>query len=386
MGANLALKVSELFESIKYENIKLVAGRAGLQNMVRWVHMVESVEISRDLDGNEMIFTTGIGLKDESELIDLVKSNYEHGASGMVINLGPFISEITDEIKAFGDENAFPIFEVPWVVRMARITQKFSRMITEDDILNTKLSVAVKDAIFFPKNEDLYIGQFLANGFSQEGDYHVVILENTNYRIKLLIDDVMHATNRLKERTIVAELDEKVIIVFYNCTAKDVHSSIGTINDGLLKVNSRFELYFSVGPKVRKLMELVKSYTRANKVSKLKETFCETTNIITCDGIGVYELFLLLENDKELLEFSNKILKPIVDFDSVNQSNLLEVLKTYIKCDGSVAAVADSLYIHKNTVNYKISKISTILNENLTSFEVRTKLDVAIKIRDVVKE
>lgn len=386
MGANLALKVSELFESIKYENIKLVAGRAGLQNMVRWVHMVESVEISRDLDGNEMIFTTGIGLKDESELIDLVKSNYEHGASGMVINLGPFISEITDEIKAFGDENAFPIFEVPWVVRMARITQKFSRMITEDDILNTKLSVAVKDAIFFPKNEDLYIGQFLANGFSQEGDYHVVILENENFRTKLLIDDVMHATNRSKKRTITAELDEKVIIVFCNCTIGEVKSGIHEINNHLLNINSQFKLYFSIGPRTRQIKELVKSYTRANKVSKIKGIFCETTNVITCDDLGIYELFLILENEKELVSFANKILKPIEDFDSVNQSNLLEVLKMYIKCDGSIAAVAECLYMHKNTVNYKISKISTILNENLTSFEVRTKLDIAIKIRNVVKE
>lgn len=382
----MSLKVSELFDSIKYENIKLVAGRAGLQNMVRWVHMVESVEISRDLDGNEMIFTTGIGLKDESELIDLVRSNYEHGASGMVINLGPFISEITDEIKAFGDANAFPIFEVPWIVRMARITQKFSRMITEHDILNTKLSVAVKDAIFFPRNEDLYVGQFQANGFSKEGDYHVVIVENTNFRSKLSIDDVMQATSRCKQRTVTAELDEKFIVLFYNSTTKEVKECIDCIAEGLKKLNNQLESYFSIGPRVHHLNRLMKSYTRANKVAKLKKFFGETTNVITCDDIGIYELFLIIEDDKELLAFSNKVLKPIDDFDAVNQSNLLEVLRTYIAHDGSVAAVAEALYIHKNTVNYKISKIASILDENLGSFETRTKLDIAIKIRSVIKE
>ena len=44
----------------KYQ-MELVAGKGGINNTVRWVHMVEDREVPDFLHGNELIFTTGIG-------------------------------------------------------------------------------------------------------------------------------------------------------------------------------------------------------------------------------------------------------------------------------------------------------------------------------------
>ncbi len=51
--------------------------------------MVESKEISTFLEGGEIAFTTGVGISDPSELIDIVKSVVANGGSGIVINIGP---------------------------------------------------------------------------------------------------------------------------------------------------------------------------------------------------------------------------------------------------------------------------------------------------------
>ena len=85
----MAVLLSDLYESVKSQDITLVAGEQGMNNIVRWLHMVESNAISSFLGGQEIAFTTGVALSKDETLLDLVKSNIEHKASGMVVNIGP---------------------------------------------------------------------------------------------------------------------------------------------------------------------------------------------------------------------------------------------------------------------------------------------------------
>ena len=75
--------------------------------MVRWLHMVESNAISSFLDGQEIAFTTGVGLNRDETLLDLVKANNEHKASGMVINIGPFIKEVPKDVIDYCNKEGF---------------------------------------------------------------------------------------------------------------------------------------------------------------------------------------------------------------------------------------------------------------------------------------
>ena len=62
----MAVLLSDLYESVKSQDMTLVAGEQGMNNIVRWLHMVESNAISSFLGGQEIAFTTGVALgKDE---------------------------------------------------------------------------------------------------------------------------------------------------------------------------------------------------------------------------------------------------------------------------------------------------------------------------------
>ena len=59
----MAVTVEELYIKENHAKIMLVAGEGGMENVVRWVHVVESIQISNFLEGQEIAFTTGVGLK-----------------------------------------------------------------------------------------------------------------------------------------------------------------------------------------------------------------------------------------------------------------------------------------------------------------------------------
>ena len=57
----MALTLSQLCVNVeKTYQMKLVAGEDGMDNVVRWVHIIEDVEVSHFINGQELVFTTGI--------------------------------------------------------------------------------------------------------------------------------------------------------------------------------------------------------------------------------------------------------------------------------------------------------------------------------------
>ena len=115
----MSVVLKEAIRQAGCADIKLVAGKNGLTNAVEWVHMVDTTEIADFLSGGEIAFTTGIGVSEKMSLLALVDRVYKNHASAMVVNIGPYVAEIPQEVIDFGNAHDFPVFEVPWSVHMA---------------------------------------------------------------------------------------------------------------------------------------------------------------------------------------------------------------------------------------------------------------------------
>ena len=92
----MAITMRKLCEDAKSKyDMELVAGKSGIENTVRWVHMVEDREVPDFLHGGELIFTTGIGhIESDDRMLEFTRNLYAHGAAGVVFNIGPYIKRI----------------------------------------------------------------------------------------------------------------------------------------------------------------------------------------------------------------------------------------------------------------------------------------------------
>lgn len=106
----------------KTYGMKLIAGRAGMDNFVRWVHIVEDSEVPDFMHGNELVFTTGIGHKGSGWLLDFVRQLKDKNAAGVVVNIGPYINAVPKDVMEYCECNALPLFVVPWSVRLIDLT------------------------------------------------------------------------------------------------------------------------------------------------------------------------------------------------------------------------------------------------------------------------
>lgn len=87
---------------------------------------------------------------------------------------------------------------------------------------------------------------------------------------------------------------------------------------------------------------------------------------------------LLASEDVPLRDLAQDILRPLVEFDASHAGSLVATLRAYLDADGSVAAVADRLIVHRNTVRYRIEQIERLTGRTLTSTADRVQLWLAL--------
>ncbi|RFU64935.1 PucR family transcriptional regulator [Peribacillus glennii] len=114
------ITIEEILRRKYFNTSEMLAGEEGKKRLVKWVHVVESTQITHLLNGNELILTTGLGWKDdETLLLPFIKQLIDTHASGMCIEIGAHVSEIPQEVIKLANNHNFPIIlfrqEVPFV-------------------------------------------------------------------------------------------------------------------------------------------------------------------------------------------------------------------------------------------------------------------------------
>ncbi|MGJ7910049.1 PucR family transcriptional regulator [Neobacillus sp. LXY-1] len=130
MKDQFQLKVSDILSRKHFETASVVAGFEGLQRIVKWVHVVEATGMKNLLKGQELILSTGIAWKNQPNLlISMVKEFIDHGVAGLCIEIGTYISEITDDVIELANTHQFPIIIFQQEVPFVEITQDLHSII-----------------------------------------------------------------------------------------------------------------------------------------------------------------------------------------------------------------------------------------------------------------
>jgi DNA-binding PucR family transcriptional regulator len=78
-------------------------------------------------------------------------------------------------------------------------------------------------------------------------------------------------------------------------------------------------------------------------------------------------------------ELAEVVLAPIAGMSRNRRAAVLETLEAYLDSGSSVAAVADALHLHRQSVNYRMQNIRKLFGERLRSPHGRLALHIAVK-------
>lgn len=370
-------------------NLKLIAGKNGMTNTVRWVHMVEDRQVPDFLHGGELVFTTGIGHVGRDPLLTFVKRLIEHGASGVVVNIGPYLVAVPQEVIDYCDKKNFPLFTLPWNVYIIDITYDFCRRIIENEKMETSAAEAFKNIIMSPEQGKKYCSFLEQHGFSKVVGYRVFTL-NLFKDGKNITED-FERSNHIKLWSILAKskdypsamfvLENTVVVVRQDTSRKFIKNVTDTLDAVFEQKNITYTMGISTQRNgYRSVARLLSEAEAARKTAALENKSFEFYS-----EIGIGKILFGVKDKTTLEEFAAKQLDDIIAYDNEYKTDYASILYEYLMCDGSVIAVADNYGIHRNTVNTKIKNIKSIFNIEFTG-EKKTELLLAFKIRKLLNE
>lgn len=131
---------------------------------------------------------------------------------------------------------------------------------------------------------------------------------------------------------------------------------------------------FTIGKKVSRYSEVMKSYQTAVETLKTMEMNCGDT--IFYDHLYINRMLNKLNSQHALNEFITDHLGELLEPCNME---LLHTLKTYYECNCSKQKTAEKLFIVRQTLYFRLQKIEDILGNDYSEGEKRFALEFAVR-------
>jgi len=123
------------------------------------------------------------------------------------------------------------------------------------------------------------------------------------------------------------------------------------------------------------------SHQEARQALTLGRRLQRAGQITDFDTLGIYRLILAAEHMPELHAFQDETLGALLTYDRVHKSNLTETMEAFFAANCSPKETASILNVHRNTVLYRLERITDVTGLNLDDPDTRLRLHLALHVR-----
>lgn len=103
-------------------------------------------------------------------------------------------------------------------------------------------------------------------------------------------------------------------------------------------------------------------------------------DIVEYNSLGVYRLLGQLDDVPVVHDFCDQVIGPLVEYDRDHRSNLVQTIEEFFNHHGNVSKTAEALFIHRNTLLYRLDRIQDLTEHNLDMSDMRLALHIALKL------
>jgi hypothetical protein len=400
----MGVRIDEFISLPKLKNLELVGGSKGICKIARWVHVMESPELLEFVQNDELIIVTGVLILDNRKIfIELVNGLIDKRAAGLIVNIGKYIMHVPEYIIELADEKDFPIFELPWKVSLAEVTEIICSEIVKRHLEEISYQDMLMNIIFFNKiSFEDFSERVSSYGYNSFNSFRIVIVTIDKFPQYLLSnnikdeqsvsyvkDNLLRSVNSAIWDSICRPIsflqNHSVVFLLVNEKEKATNLKVltNTIRENCKNNFPNITVSIGFGNIYFSFSEIKKSYIEADKTLKVLKAEGKSDSSLFYQDMGVYKLLSEIENVNLLREYYDDTIGILEQYDAQNRTELSHVLFTFLKEDCNYIQASVKLYLHRNTLMYKINKIQKIINRDLSDTKVKMECYLAYLVKQI---
>ena len=380
--------------------------------------------------GQELLIISTPVIKSQDFNLPLVikKANKLNMSGALLLTGDKYIASIDSSVVSYANLNNFPIFVISGEIPLVDIFEEIGHAIAYNKNSDA-LSDDILSGIIFGKNinEDAFAMKFSEAGYALDGKNRMFTINIhgdrriEEYEYDTVISKIKNEFNSGNMNALLSRYGNNIVGCF--CLKKGevdvsgrsadinmsgnnmseiipVDSSMKNIQDTdtvsesdkkevlakiykslseyLYSISSDIKLVMGVGRAYEGIGDLQKSFTEASRCVILSEKMNMSGRVFLYEEMGIYNLFSELADKKVMQEFIDNTLGVIIEYDRNNNSKLLETLKAYLWNNNSLIHASEQLYTHRNTVKYRVQRISQLTGRDFDDAITRLEFMNAI--------
>jgi len=257
--------------------------------------------------------------------------------------------------------------------------------------LEARMEADVVNHLLSPSQELRHLAvQDIADGELLKGSAYVVgVVQPVNPGVEsagILADALWELGLAQPSRSLlrVARRDHAAIVVSLADTsthsrkhAREVIATARRIVASQLTGDGSIRTVAALGTVQGELVDVATSYHQARLAAGVSGAISSMGDITDWETLGVFRAFALLPSSVVNSLVVDPRLRAIIDDGDVE---VLQTLETYLDNAGSVKRTADSLFIHRATLYYRLGKAEKLAGMNLQDGETRLALHLGFKL------
>ena len=374
----MAITVRDIVELAQKKGCVLATGESKLSKEVYYVDTMEIPDMEAWMKPNVLYITTGYAYSGTKEkILSLIKSLHDVNAAAIAIK------------SRFCLLPQLPFTELNYAVMEALVTSQHHE---EVKLKSEELNKRKADRKLF---SDLLAGNVVINEelnqyFHEQNwpkpPYYIMLIEfeklpgsytdkqfrNLEQCIRKVFVEEQFDSIVLSNRKIfpcIIKKDEKKYNQQYFERIKEVIAERSGHNV-LMGISDENETYIT-------FQMTYKEAINALEIAHIRKKECP---VVWNEKIGYWKLLKDMSQQQQCKEFVSKKIDALIQYDKENESDLIETLEALVNHLGARNITATSLYLHRNTLMYRIKKIENLTGYDLSDPESILELSLALRL------
>lgn len=146
-----------------------------------------------------------------------------------------------------------------------------------------------------------------------------------------------------------------------------------------------------IGPAIKHVRQLMRGCLLAIKTCEIHDALRHDSGKYSGEKFlriyneyKFYNLLLSCKDRDVLLDNIHPSLHILREYDQENEGNLMETLRHFLEQNQSINDTAEAMYVHRNTINYRLTRIRSLTGIDWTDYHERLELENSFQIMDVI--
>ena len=142
-------------------------------------------------------------------------------------------------------------------------------------------------------------------------------------------------------------------------------------------------VHLAVSSPVRTVRELGHGLHEAEQALELARRLDIADRPLAFEHLGVYRILLDGGGSQHRHDFVEDALGPLGRYDAEHNTALVTTLRAYVEADYNANETARRLYVHANTLAYRLRTIRRLLGGDPARGDLRLTVELALKLKDL---